>query len=144
MAKKYYNIALIYAFAGLAFGVFYREFTKFNDFTGVTMLGSVHVHLLALGTVMFLLVGLFSRFYDLKSQKMFRNFMFIYNIGLVLTSVMMVVRGIVEVLGTELNKMGNGMISGIAGIGHILVAAGIIHFIFVLKKCADSEKTAVK
>lgn len=144
MNKKYFNIALIYAVAGMVFGVFYREFTKLNDFTGETMLGKVHVHLLVLGTFLFLLVGLFSRFFDLKSQKLFRNFMIIHNAGLIVTVVMMVVRGVTEVLGTELNKTANGIISGIAGVGHILVAAGIVHLIVVLKKCSDVEKTAVK
>lgn len=144
MTKKCFNIALVYAIAGMVFGVFYREFTKLNDFTGDTMLGKVHVHLLVLGTFLFLLAGLFSRFFDLKRQKLFRNFMIIHNAGLVITVVMMVIRGITEVLGTELSKAANGVISGIAGVGHILVAAGIVNFIAALKKCADVEKTAVK
>ena len=36
--KKFINISLIYAIAAMAGGVFYREFTKFNNFTGVTAL----------------------------------------------------------------------------------------------------------
>lgn len=144
MTKRYFNFALIYAIAGFVCGVFYREFTKLNDFSGTTMLGKTHVHLLVLGMTVFLLVGLFSRFYRLEDQKLFRNFMVIYNSGLIVTVVMMIIRGITEVLGTELSKAANGIISGIAGVGHILVAAGIIHLIIVLKKCADNEKTAVK
>lgn len=46
--KKYLNIAFAYLLAGLAGGVFFREFTKFNAFTGVTALGFLHVHLLVL------------------------------------------------------------------------------------------------
>ena len=42
--KKFINISLIYAIAAMAGGVFYREFTKFNNFTGVTALGKVHAH----------------------------------------------------------------------------------------------------
>lgn len=38
--KKYLNFSLLYAIAAMAGGVFYREFTKFNGFTGVTVLGS--------------------------------------------------------------------------------------------------------
>lgn len=37
--KKYLNISLIYAVAAMAGGVFYREFTKFNGYTGVTAPG---------------------------------------------------------------------------------------------------------
>lgn len=37
--KKYLKFSLIYAIAAMVAGVFYREFTKFNGFTGATMLG---------------------------------------------------------------------------------------------------------
>ena len=37
--KKYLNFSLAYAVAAMAGGVFYREFTKFNGFDGVTALG---------------------------------------------------------------------------------------------------------
>ena len=57
--KKHVIVAFAYAVAAMACGVFYREFTKFNDFTGMTSLGKVHTHLFLLGMVMFLLVALF-------------------------------------------------------------------------------------
>ena len=47
--KKLLNTAFIYALAAMAGGVFYREFTKYNSFTGVTSLGKVHTHLFLLG-----------------------------------------------------------------------------------------------
>ena len=34
--KRYINAALLYAILAMAGGVFYREFTKFNGFTGKT------------------------------------------------------------------------------------------------------------
>lgn len=40
--KKLLNTAFIYALAAMAGGVFYREFTKFNGFSGRTALGLVH------------------------------------------------------------------------------------------------------
>ena len=39
--KKYINISMIHAIAAMLGGVFYREFSKFNDFEGITMLGAV-------------------------------------------------------------------------------------------------------
>ena len=42
--KRYINSALLYAVLAMAGGVFYREFTKFNDFTGKTTLSVVHTH----------------------------------------------------------------------------------------------------
>ena len=58
--KKSLNLSLAYAVAAMAGGVFYREFTKFSGFDGVTALGKVHTHLFLLGTMVFLLVALFA------------------------------------------------------------------------------------
>lgn len=132
--KKYMNYSIGYAIAAMVAGVFYREFTKFNGFTGVTALGKVHGHLMILGMVMFLLVALFSAHHDLKSQKAFRLFMKTYNVGLPLTAVMFVVRGIPQVLGLSLSKGVSAAISGIAGVGHILVGVGLISLLLAIKK----------
>ncbi|MEG1428136.1 MAG: DUF2871 family protein, partial [Oscillospiraceae bacterium] len=77
--KKYLNLSLIYAIAAMVGGVFYREFTKFNGYTGVTALGKVHTHLFLLGMVMFLLVALFAAHSKLEEQKQFRVFLKVYN-----------------------------------------------------------------
>ena len=134
---------MVYAIAALAGGVFYREFTKLNDFEGVTMLGKVHTHLFLLGMVIFLITALFcARFVDLQQQKTFKAFLCVYNVGVPLTAVMMAVRGVTEVLDMELSKGANGAISGIAGIGHIIVGTGIILLLISLKKCAKSVSDA--
>lgn len=67
--KKLLNTAFIYALAAMAGGVFYREFTKFNGFSGRTALGLVHTHLFLLGTVFFLLAALFSKELDWAREK---------------------------------------------------------------------------
>ena len=134
--KKYLNISLIYAVAAMIGGVFYREFTKWNGFTGVTALGKVHAHLFLLGMMMFLLIALFSRCGNLTEQKNFRTFMCLYNIGVPLTAVMLAVRGITEVLGLPLSAGADAAISGIAGIGHILTGFGLILLLLSLKKMA--------
>ena len=92
--KKYLNISFAYAIAAMAGGVFYREFTKFNGYTGVTALGKVHTHLFLLGMLMFLVIALYAA--------------------------------------------ANASISGIAGIGHILIGAGIILLLLSLKKLAKN------
>lgn len=137
--KKCLNITFIYAIAAMAGGVFYREFTKFNGFEGTTVLGKLHTHLFLLGMMMFLITALFSaHFKQLHEKKTFKAFMCIYNIGVPLTTVMMAVRGVTEVLGTELSKGANGAISGIAGIGHIITGTGIVLLLISLKMCAKS------
>lgn len=140
--KKCLNISLIYAIAALAGGVFYREFTKLNGFDGVTILGKVHTHLFLLGMVVFLITALFcAHFKSLPERKTFKAFLCVYNIGAPLTAVMMVVRGVTEVLGTELSKGANGAISGIAGIGHMIAGTGIVLLLLSLKSSAKAEVT---
>ena len=101
--KKYVNVSLVYAVAAMAGGVFYREFTKFNQFTGVTALGKVHTHLFLLGMLVFLLVALFAGRLELEKQKGFALFMKLYNVGVPLTAVMMLVRGVTQVLALPLS-----------------------------------------
>ncbi|MCI6429630.1 MAG: DUF2871 domain-containing protein [Oliverpabstia sp.] len=136
--KKYLNISLIYAIAAMVGGVFYREFTKWNGFTGVTALGKVHTHLFLLGMLMFLIIALFAEHHDLQKQKLFRVFLWVYNIGVPLTAVMLVVRGIAQVLNVSLSSAANASISGIAGIGHILTGVGLVLLLISLKKTAES------
>lgn len=144
--KKSINYALCYAILAMIGGVFYREFTKYNNFKGETALGKVHAHFFMLGMVMYIVIALFARHYDLYSEKLFKVFRAVYNIGVPMTGIMLGVRGVFKVLGTELSKGADAAISGIAGIGHILTGAGIVLLLISLKKCADTsdkEKTAV-
>lgn len=136
MKKKYFNLALIYATAAMIGGVFYREFTKWNGFTGATALGKVHTHLFILGMFVFLLVALFSQSMDLEKQKAFRTFMKIYNIGLPILSIIMVVRGVIQVLEFHISSRADSAISGVAGAGHVLVGIGIVLLLLTLKKSA--------
>lgn len=124
--KKYLNISLAYAIAAMAGGVFYREFTKFNGYTGVTALGKVHTHLFLLGMLTFLVVALYAARNALAKVKTFRVFLWTYNIGVPLTAAMLVARGVPQVLGMTLSTVGNASVSGIAGIGHILTGVGMI------------------
>ncbi|MDD3409949.1 MAG: DUF2871 domain-containing protein [Eubacteriales bacterium] len=134
--KKYLNLSLIYAIAAMVGGVFYREFTKFNHFTGVTALGKVHTHLFVLGMLMFLVVALFAGRFPLEENKRFRLFNRLYNIGLPLSAVMMVVRGVPQVLGSTLSAGMDAAISGVAGVGHILMGVALVLLLLSLKSMA--------
>ena len=136
--KKHLNISLIYAVAAMCGGVFYREFTKLQGFTGVTALGKVHTHLFLLGMMVFLIVALFAERSELEKLHSFRIFLWLYNIGVSLTAVMLLVRGVAQVLGLSLSKGASASISGIAGIGHILTGVGIILLLVSLKKSAKN------
>ena len=135
--KKLINTAFGYAIASMAFGVFYREFTKWNGFTGKTTLAVNHLHLFALGTVLFLL---FAKTTSLTAQPMFRRFYGLYNVALPFMTVMFTVRGVVQVLGIPLSSGADAAISGIAGIGHILMGVSIVMLFLALKAVAKSEE----
>ena len=138
--KKYLNIALAYAVAAMAGGVFYREFTKFNGFTGTMALGKVHAHLFLLGMLVFLVVALFASRRSLTKYKTFRVFLWVYNLGVPLTAVMLLVRGVTQVLALPLTAGASAAVSGIAGIGHILVGVGLILLLTALKQAAKDEE----
>lgn len=138
--KKCLNVALIYALAAMAGGVFYREFTKYRGFTGVTALGKVHTHLFLLGMIVFLLVALFAARYDLEKIKLFRVFLWVYNIGVVLMSAMLLVRGVPQVLGSTLSRAADAAISGLAGIGHMMTGIGLVLLLISLKKAGRIEE----
>lgn len=50
------NVSIVYGVLGLIGGVFYREFSKLNGFTGFTTLSVVHTHYLILGISMILVL----------------------------------------------------------------------------------------
>lgn len=141
--KKSLNYALAYAILALCGGVFYREFTRFNNFSGTTALGKIHTHFFMLGMVMYLIIALFARHYDLYSMKTFKAFRGIYNTGVPMTGIMLGFRGFFDVLPDKLTVGADKAISGIGGIGHILTGVGIILLLIALKK-ASSEKPEVK
>ncbi len=124
--KKLINLAFIYAGVALGCGVFYREFTKYHAFEGRTVLATAHVHLLVLGTILFLLLAAFALHTDLMEQVHFRRFLVLYQIALPATVIMLMVRGVFQVMGTAMTRALDASISGIAGISHILMAGSFV------------------
>ena len=131
--KRYMNTAILYAILAMVGGVFYREFTKFIGFTSKTALSVVHTHYFMLGMVFFLLLLLLEKSFSFSSQKSGRVLIF-YHVGLNLTAVMFVVRGVAQVLGMALSSGMNAAISGIAGIGHILIGVSLVLLLIEIKR----------
>lgn len=124
-------------------GIFYREFTKINGFSGKTVLGGLHTHALTLGAFFFLIVMLLEKSYELTKNKRFNAFYISYNIGLLFLIIMMLVRGCIEVSGLEISKMADASISGFAGLSHIVMAIAYVLFFLILLdrvKAVDSKK----
>lgn len=139
MTKKFVNLSFIYAIVGLIAGAFYREFTKYMSYTARTRMALVHPHCLVLGAFMFLLLALFSMNLKLENEKTFKTFFLSYNIGVVLTAAMLFLRGLAEVMDWSGNKALDASISGIAGVGHIVLTVGFVFMFITLKKAIDNR-----
>ena len=137
--KRYMNIALVYAVLAMVGGVFYREFTKFNGFTAKTTLGVVHTHYFLMGMVFFLLLLLLENNFSFTGKKTGR-ILVAYHIGLNLTAVMFVVRGITQVLGTSLSSGMSAAISGVAWIGHILLGVSLVLLLVQIKRSVSATE----
>ena len=131
--KRYMNSALLYAILAMACGVFYREFTKFNGFTAKTTLSVVHTHYFLLGMVLFLLLLVLEKNLSFSREKTGRV-LAVYHIGLNLTAVMLVVRGVTQVVGANLSKGADAAISGMAGIGHILLGVSLVLLLLQIRR----------
>lgn len=131
--KTLMTASILYFFCAMAGGVFYREFTKFFNFTGKTTLGVIHGHLLVLGTFFFLL-AVICKFTALGEQKLFRPFFLIYNIAFPLMAVTLLIRGIVQVTDYPMTRMLNGMLSGFAGLSHMFLAVALFLLLLAAKK----------
>lgn len=131
--KRYINTALLYSILAMVGGVFYREFTKLNGFTAKTTLAVVHTHYLLLGMVFFLLLLVLEKNIPFTSPKTGRV-LAVYHAGLNLTAVMLAVRGVVQVLGIALSTGMSAAISGVAGIGHILLGIGLVLLLLEIRR----------
>lgn len=131
--------AFVYMILGLASGVFYREYTKFTDNLGEpTQLSTLHTHLLALGMLMFLLVLALDAVLGLSHRRSFTVFYWTYNVGLLITPVMMVVRGLLTLEGADPAET-TAAIPGIAGLGHIVLTVGLISLFVALRGAVREE-----
>ena len=133
--KRHANAATVYAILAMVGGVFYREFTKFNGFVGETTLSVVHTHYFLLGMVFFLLLLLLEKNFAFTAGKT-GKVLLVYHIGLNLTALMLTVRGICQVLEIGLSSGMSAAISGMAGIGHMLLGISLILVLVQIKRSA--------
>ncbi|MGL5346266.1 MAG: DUF2871 domain-containing protein [Peptostreptococcaceae bacterium] len=127
--QKIFKISSFYLFLGLILGVFYREFTKFNDFTGATTLGVAHSHVLVLGFVFFIIVLLLEKNFFVSRIKNFKTWIITYNVGLIYLISVLVFRGILQVQGSDFAGL-----SHIAGLGHAILGISLIWFSVIVNK----------
>ena len=133
MAKRYANLALVYGIAAMVFGVFYREFTKFSHFSGKTNLSVMHTHYFMLGMFFFLMLMVIEKVLAF-SDKGVGKAVVVYQVGLNITGIGFLVRGLTQEWGTELSRGMDASISGTAGIGHILIGGCMVVLLVRIRK----------
>lgn len=133
--KKLVRVSMFYMIFGLIAGVYYRELTKFYDYSGETQLGTLHTHILVLGMFFFLIVLLLEKNFQLTQHKNYKKFYAFYNSGLGITLLMMIIHGTMTVLGYS----SNAAIAGLAGLGHIILTIGLGYFFNVLFHSVESK-----
>ncbi|MCE5171486.1 DUF2871 domain-containing protein [Paenibacillus profundus] len=127
--RKLYVTSFAYAILGLVAGIFFREFTKINEYTAYTTLKPLHTHILVLGFMFFLILTLLAKTFRVHETRSFGPWYFVYNGGLIVTLIAMTVRGVLQVNGTDMNGLNH-----IAGLGHAILGASIIWFMVLLGK----------
>ena len=132
--KKLFNLSFFYLILGLALGVFFREFTKLNDFTGVTTLSAAHTHTLVLGFIFFLVIVVLENVFTISNIKNFNICLITYNIGLLSLIFTLVTRGILEVLSKDFAGLPH-----MAGTSHVILGLSLIWFMIILKKSIFSK-----
>lgn len=140
MIKRYFNAAIVYTSLALACGVFYREFTKYTAFTGKTNLAFLHTHYFMLGMFFFLALALLEQVFAFSAQKGVKGWVTVYHIGLNITTACLFLRGLAQATETVLSPALNGSLSGMSGIGHILLGSSILALLILIRRAAIAIK----
>lgn len=139
--QSIFEISFVSLVMGLAGGVFFREFTKFYNYSGATFLGKLHVHTLVLGFLSFFMIYLLVRGRESLTPAL-RLPIYTWTGGLLFSVIMMVFHGILEVVGGYYGTVPQAAISGLAGAGHIILALGMGWTILTLVKAEQTVPAA--
>ena len=137
--KKITKTAFFYAIVAMLCGIVYREGSRFLELTEPNTWSLTHTHFFILGMFFFLIVLVLEKEFHITKDKRFKSFYIIYNIGLLITGIMLWIRGIADMVNDFYIKY-DKMISGTSGIGHILLGIGIILLFIILKNRTKEEK----
>ena len=139
--KTILKASMWYFIFAIIFGVFYREVTKFTNFTGKTTLSVVHAHGVVLGTILFLILFVLSVSKNFGQGSLFSKFFKTYNIALPFMLIMLIVRGATQVFNVVITSTQSAIISGLSGLSHIIMLiAFIMLFRCLFQFCKELEK----
>ena len=98
-----------------------------------TALSVVHTHYFLLGMVFFLLLLLLEKSFAFSGEKTGRV-LALYHTGLNLTGAALLARGIAQVLALPLSRAADASLSGVAGIGHLLLGVSMVLLLLRVRK----------
>lgn len=127
--------ALIYAALAMAGGVFFREYTKFLGVRGETTLSLLHVHYFTLGMAFFLLLFVIEAMG--RSPRGEAKPLCLYEWGLNITALGLFLRGLSQARGCALSRTVDYGLSGLSGIGHVLLGVGMIWWLWKLRTSCE-------
>ena len=138
--SKIFTSAAVWTVLGLASGLFYRELTRLLGFTGFTQLAVAHTHALTLGMIVLLLVLVLTRVFRLDADRRLGYFLGFWNGGLAITFGMLVTKGTLQVLGSEVAN--SKALAGVAGLGHIILTGTLVLLFLVLRRALTATSGA--
>lgn len=137
--------AFAFGITGVLSGLYYRELTKFNDFSdrSASQLPLVHTHLLVLGFVFLLIVLALEKLFAVSTAapRAFAWFYWTWTTGVAVTGGMMLVKGTLVVLGAD---AGSAAFAGIAGLGHISLSVAVVALFVALRAALRTADSAVR
>lgn len=137
--KHYGTSALIYAVLAMIGGVFYREFTKHLGYVGDTTLAVVHTHYFALGVLFMLIIALIQRHFNFH-RPFTAKALLAYHLGLNITCLMLLIRGIAQVKNLNLSSTHTHLIAGFSGIGHMLLGISMLFFLWQIRQAFSHDE----
>lgn len=123
--RKYLNLSALY----LAIGIIAGASTRIVGFEGQKSLISVHSHAFSLGFKFFLIVLVLEKVFKISEVKNFGKWLVFYNVALIFMIVTLVIRGILQVNGTDFAAL-----SPMAGISHTMISASLVWFVVIISK----------
>ena len=136
--KKMYKKAVVFLIYGIISGMFYHEVQYYSHFEGYSVLENVHTHTMVLGTVVFTLIPVFMKLFNVQDSKYFNKSIKFYESGLWLSTIMTTIIGLFQLYSMSMNKFFDHMTGGLDGIGHVLMAVGLYYMFKILFEKAEN------
>lgn len=96
----------------------------------------MHAHYFMLGMAFFLVLMLVEKNFHFSQGRQVGVAVIIYQVGLNITVLCLLARGLTQVWNVSMSKGMDASLSGIAGIGHILLSIGMIILLWNIRKKA--------